>query len=525
MKQVLDFIISKNANTLQTASFTVQSSCPAISISHDLPGMLPLAVSIVIEDSHKNIRFHKQLGYSENVIGLGICTENTTIGGIPGLIESGMWKIKVYISPEFFEGYASYLGDKEVRFSLTIKDKLAKITEHLGTTIWANKKFEYTGFDYSKNYDIYPHSMNTRWYKGDFHAHTRLSDGKETPERVTEKSKMMNLDFYTTTEHNVMHTGWPDTDMLIMPGIEITTLLGHANLFGLRNRPDFLDDVLVAVDEAAQRKVWESAVSWCRQHNVLLSINHPFLYKWKWKYGDISLEDVSCLEIINDPTYESVEEAHAKEANQLAVRMSDMLWADGYRICAIGGSDSHNRIEEFYDGATEPSIAGDPATWIFSDTLSVDNICNGLRKCHACVTRYIDEMTLEFQVGNHNFLPGDRIDNNIAASKSKEKNYVMETTRDKIVWNIVIKSSRKVPHLFELINGVREDLELDEQSAGVYTAKGEIIPPNTEYGWVRFGAEDNHGDFMMYENPITWGERKHEFKTFNDINLKIHKDS
>ena len=52
--------------------------------------------------------------------------------------------------------------------------------------------------------------------------------------------------------------------------------------------------------------------------------------------------------IVNDPTYE-----YAKESNEKAIRFLDLLWQEGYRIYGIGGSDSHNLIEERYDGALE----------------------------------------------------------------------------------------------------------------------------------------------------------------------------
>ena len=59
------------------------------------------------------------------------------------------------------------------------------------------------------------------------------------------------------------------------------------------------------------------------------------------------LDGVDCLEIINDPTYPD-----AAHANDKAVHFLDELWNDGYRIYGVGGSDSHNLIEERYEGAT-----------------------------------------------------------------------------------------------------------------------------------------------------------------------------
>ena len=121
-----------------------------------------------------------------------------------------------------------------------------------------------------------------------------------------------------------------------------------------------------------------------------MSINHPFLHVWKWKFHSIPLRMVQFLEIVNDPTYE-----YAKESNEKAIRFLDLLWQEGYRIYGIGGSDSHNLIEERYDGALEPSVAGDPGTYVFSKGLTPTKLLQNLRKGHVYVSRYC---TLEVEL-------------------------------------------------------------------------------------------------------------------------------
>ena len=57
-------------------------------------------------------------------------------------------------------------------------------------------------------------------YKGEVSiTHTRLSDGKETVANAMEKAKQMQMDFYVPTEHNVIHTGWKHTEVMIVPGM------------------------------------------------------------------------------------------------------------------------------------------------------------------------------------------------------------------------------------------------------------------------------------------------------------------
>lgn len=498
MKRTFEFLIDENFKPVQTASFEVPSLSNSICISHNIPEQIASVITLVVVDTQNRVRLQKQFGYSEKILSIGVQSEITTIGGIPGKIETGNWKIILYVPIEYIK---RGLNGRKISFEINVSDEHKKITEHVGEQIWVNNNFEYKYYNERKVY-----REGERWYKGDFHAHTRLSDGKESPERVTEKAEYMNLDFYTATEHNVMHTGWSMTDMLVLPGVEVTTILGHANLFGLKKRPEFLDDILefnCNIKELPQ--LWEKVNNWCKDNNVLFSINHPFLYEWKWLYDDMSLKDVSSLEIINDPTYEAVEIAHGKEANELAVKLADLLWADGHRICAVGGSDSHNRIDEFYEGACEPSIAGDPATWLIMKELSANSVYQTLRQCRACVTRYIDDFQIELYADNGKIYPGDKIDSHIRSIK----------------WKIIFESKNHKPQLFYILNGIRYSLLLNEKDNHVYEAEGMISLENIDYNWLRFGATGEENEFMLYTNPITRGEKRSLLNTFGEAKRKL----
>lgn len=494
MREVFEFCVDKNSDTVYTASFEVPYSCMRMSISCDTLDGVSQYGTIAVFDNKGRVRLQKMFGWNEKLVGIGQKNEDTTIGGIPGLIEKGMWTVKIYIPVEYLK---KYIGDACIPVKLTITDDEYTITDHIGDYIWADNDFSYSKYDTNRIYKKEP-----GWYKGDLHTHTRLSDGKELPERVMEKAHMMKLDYYMATEHNVLHTAWLESDILALPGVEVTTAMGHANLFGLRERPDFINEVLEqGGNDKVLPELWKSITEWCRKNEVLFSINHPFLYKWKWLYNELLLDDVSCLEIINDPTYESVEIAHAHEANELAVRMADLLWADGYQICAVGGSDSHNRIDEFYEGATEPSIAGDPATWLFMENLSARNVYGALRNCHACITRYIDEFEIELFADEEEIYPGSEI--------NRDANIIS--------WKISIKAKPYKPTLFVMIDGEKTELLIKSMDDVHYEGSGVISLPNEKYYWLRFGAAGENGEFMMYTNPIFKGTKKHSLHTFGDV--------
>ncbi|MCF0234049.1 MAG: hypothetical protein HUK22_03615, partial [Thermoguttaceae bacterium] len=45
---------------------------------------------------------------------------------------------------------------------------------------------------------------NKKWYKGNFHAHSQWSDGKDLPEIVVDAYKRKGYDFFSLTDHNVI---------------------------------------------------------------------------------------------------------------------------------------------------------------------------------------------------------------------------------------------------------------------------------------------------------------------------------
>lgn len=495
MKETLHFMISQDADAVQTGTFTVPAASCGFCLEYDIREPLTMLVFLILRDPLGRVRFQKQLSCSAPVIGLGETAAETSIGGIPGEVTSGEWTAEVTL----FAEYLREMKGVKVPFEIRVSDETREIPEQVGECVWADTDFMYRYQDKERIYQT-----GTRWYKGDLHTHTRLSDGRELPERATAKAQLMGLDYYIATEHNVLHTGWQRTDVLVMPGVEITTIIGHANLFGLDRRPETLTDILRHRDPAALATDLERVFAECRERGWLVSVNHPYLHVWKWLYADLRLDDMDCLEIINDPTYAADPDARAEEANRKAVLLSDLLWADGYRVCAVGGSDSHRELDDFYPGATEPSIAGDPATWLHMDGLSERHVLAALRDCRSHVTRHCGaeaQLRLETERETREIVFGDQIP---AGGR-------------KLLYTIMISRQYRKPNLFYLDNGNKTFCEVHMTGEATWTAEGEIPLRQDEYRWIRFGAEDADGEFLFYANAVTQGSREHSFRTFGEI--------
>lgn len=503
MKAVLNYSLSGKADSRQTGTFTVPAAFKQLSLTCDLETRYGFLVFVILKDSQNHIRLQKQLGSGDQVITIGPDTRNTTIGGIPGEIFTGEWALEVCLFAEHIE---RLIGKKEISFHFTVSDEEIKCTEPIGENLWADMDFSYTGFDSQRVY-----RRGARWYKGDLHTHTRLSDGKELPENAGRKAEMMHLDYYIATEHNVVHSGWPKTNVCVMPGVEATTILGHANIFGLTKRPEELERLLYDKEETVLAEDMLDLSDTCRKNGWLFSINHPFLHIWQWLMDDFSLDRVDCLEIINDPTYAADEMAGAEKANRMAVALADLLWADGHRICAIGGSDSHNLLEERYGNATEPSIPGDPATWLHLHDLTPEHVTEALKDCRCYVTRHC-RMVSEFKVCGE-----DSIMKKIRFGEKMPEDAVA------LLYEITLFDCTEKVCFYMMVNGEKRKLQSVQTSGHSYTVQGLTHLQKKDWCCIRFGAETEDGSFLFFGNPMTKGSKTHEFLTLGEAMEHVRK--
>ena len=137
MREVFEFCVDKNSDTVYTASFEVPYSCMRISIGWDSPDGVSEYGTIAVLASKGSIRLQKMLGCNEKLVGIGQKNEDTTIGGIPGMIEAGRWTIKIYIP---MENLRKFIGDASIPVRLTISDEDYTIIDHIGDCIWARNR-------------------------------------------------------------------------------------------------------------------------------------------------------------------------------------------------------------------------------------------------------------------------------------------------------------------------------------------------------------------------------------------------
>lgn len=500
MREEFVFRVSKDTDAAFGESFWIPQYCNALYIDLEIEMEYGVMGYIVVWDEKNRIRLQKLIGHGQRHLAVGGGSMCTSLGGIPGDIGEGNWRLVICIFTEYVE---QMLGDGTFEFCVRLSDEDhgQELKELVGEKCWIGGDSDiplyHDGYDWKREYQ-----SQSRWYKGDFHTHTRLSDGKETVENAMKKAVYMGMDYYVPTEHNAIHTGWIDTDVMVVPGIEITTEDGHCNLFGIDRMPKYLPKILADMGGERTQEYVLRTVEEARERGWIVSINHPFLHIWQWRHKNLKLREVDCIEIVNDPTYE-----YAKEANRKAIRLLDWLWQDGYRIWGVGGSDSHNLIDERYPGATEPSIAGDPGTYVHMDGMSPEKLLGEVKRGHVYVSRYC---TLDIWIeaeGGKTYLPGDEI---FCDGKTE------------VAYRFRIHGLGSVPVVYKVESRVRSRVEVvceeisnvKTGSEVVYAGETKVIMGDDNWQWMRLEIRDESGDFLAYVNPIYYGQKSHKFFTY-----------
>jgi hypothetical protein len=222
------------------------------------------------------------------------------------------------------------------------------------------------------------------WYRGDLHVHTAHSDGSCTslkgqrvpcPLFLTVKTASeRGLDFIAITDHNT--TSHADAmrelqpyfdDLLLIPGREVTTFHGHANLFGSVAMLDF------RVGSAAVPG-WNALLSDVERTGGIISINHPVRPSGEqcmgcgWTPpGDVDYGHFQAVEAVSGPD---------ADTPYSGIEFWEHLLNRGYHLTAIGGSDNHNALS----AAGSAGAIGTPTTVIYADSLSQAGIVAAIRR-------------------------------------------------------------------------------------------------------------------------------------------------
>jgi predicted metal-dependent phosphoesterase TrpH len=212
----------------------------------------------------------------------------------------------------------------------------------------------------------FPLRKGAGWYRGDLHCHTWHSDARGAPEVLHAAAKQAGLDFLAVADHNTISQRryfhrHSSPDLVFVRAMEVTTAVGHANVYGV---DDWIDFRMTKPSDAhiLERLVHERA--------GLLSVNHdkPTI---PWDY---ELPRIDCMEV-----WQSTWMAW----NWISLGRWQQRLASGLRMSAIGGSDFHQPEDLQPEG---PLVLARPTTVLWMNDLSEDNVLGAMKAGHGYVT-------------------------------------------------------------------------------------------------------------------------------------------
>ena len=215
-----------------------------------------------------------------------------------------------------------------------------------------------------------------RYYAGDLHAHSLEStDARPTLDEMAQLARRRGLDFLVISDHNTVtqldffaqvQRQYPE--LLLVPGIEVTTYAGHAGAIGASR---FVEHkVGLAVPSFAE------VAAVVHGQGALLSLHHPVLdlgdvcIGCAWQHPLMGIE-VDAVEIGTGGL-----EQGAILFSPGAIKFWEGLLGQGRHVAAVGGSDDH--LAGKGTGRRDSPI-GDPTTLILAEELSVAALLDGLR--------------------------------------------------------------------------------------------------------------------------------------------------
>jgi hypothetical protein len=395
-----------------------------------------------------------------------IGANDATPSYLPGPVKPGLWKLLLGV-PSVGKGVTSQYEAK-VYF--------AREGERIGVSTF--------GEDAVPG----PVKAGAAWYRGDLHMHNAHSDGSCTSEggkkvpcplyKTVEAAQARGLDFIAITDHNTVshfnamrELATYFDRMLLIPGREVTTFDGHANVFGTT---EFIDFRLTSKSVPTINDLLNEV----EKKHALISLNHPGLPTGSecmgcgWSAKGTDFKRIPAIEAIN---------AGNVEGPLSGIPFWQKRLNDRFRVTAVGGSDNHN--------ATLPPEhgVGTPTTVVYAANLSEEAVLEGIRAGHVFVdTQGTRDRGIEFTAssGGKTVMMGDVL--KVPAGAAVKFQVTMMNLAGA---HAEVVRDGKVRPLGDAVTKAHEAREFEEVSDG-------------KRHWVRVNVRGADGGLLVLGNPV-----------------------
>ncbi|HEY2883862.1 MAG TPA: CehA/McbA family metallohydrolase [Rhizomicrobium sp.] len=338
-----------------------------------------------------------------------------------------------------------------------------------------------------------PLKTGPAWYRGDLHMHTAQSDGECVSQsgakvpcplyKTVEAAAARGLDFIAISDHNATSQFNEERELqptfdrlLLLPGREITTFYGHANVFGTTGFIDFRLG-------SEQMPDFNAMLTRIAALGGVVSINHPSSPSGEicmgcgWSAPNTDYSRVQAIEVMNGGLTAAL--GGLVESPISGIPFWEALLNKGFRLTAIGGSDNHE------GPSSKAPIVGVPVTGVYADDLSDRAILNAIRKGRAFVDT-TGATTSLLELNSRRAMMGDTI--RVRAHERVPFTVHVAGVLGNVI--SIVEDGQKITPLDDATIGFA-----DERKTFVLTLDG-------MRHWLRADVRDAKGRLLLIGNPI-----------------------
>jgi predicted metal-dependent phosphoesterase TrpH len=194
--------------------------------------------------------------------------------------------------------------------------------------------------------DISPFSLKGRFWRGNLHTHSNLSDGALPLDRTVEAYKDAGYDFVQMSEHFIDRYRWPLADTRQFRSNSFTTLLG-AELHAMATSVGELWHIVAAglpidFEPPAPEETGPQLAARAAAAGAFIGIAHPAWSQLSVEDGH-ALEAAHAVEVYNHGCFVEVDRGDGWY-------LLDQLLRQGKRLTAFATDDAHFKSDDAFGG-------------------------------------------------------------------------------------------------------------------------------------------------------------------------------
>jgi hypothetical protein len=194
--------------------------------------------------------------------------------------------------------------------------------------------------------DLAPFSLPGRFWRGNLHTHSNVSDGVLAPEQVVHAYQNAGYDFLMLSDHFIGHFNWPITDTTRLRSNRFTTLIG-AEMHAPVTEAGELWHIVAAglpldFEPADPTETGAQLARRAADAGAFVGIAHP-------AWSQLTIEDgraLDCAHAVEIYNHGCAVESDRGDGWYLL----DQLLTEGRRLTGFATDDAHFKIQDHFGG-------------------------------------------------------------------------------------------------------------------------------------------------------------------------------